>query len=67
MRRLTESPIREVKIGDNIFASLYVANRINEEAVQTQNRLSRRDIFEEIVMQADVLAPFMCLVLWDVL
>ena len=47
----------EAGVKDDIFALLYEANRINEVAVQTPNGLSRREIFEEIVMQGDVLAP----------
>jgi hypothetical protein len=44
-------------VKDDIFALMYEANRINEVAVQTPNGLSRREVFEEIIMQGDVLAP----------
>ena len=47
----------EAGVKDDIFALMYEANRINEVAVQTPNGLSRREVFEEIVMQGDVLAP----------
>ena len=47
----------EAGITDDTFALLYEANRINDVAVKTPNGLSEREVFEEIVMQGDVLSP----------
>ena len=47
----------EAGVKDDIFALLYKANRTNQVVVQTPNGLSRREAFEEIVMQGDVMAP----------
>ena len=47
----------EAGVKDDIFALIYEANRINNVAVQTPHGISRREVFEEIVMQGDVLAP----------
>ena len=47
----------EAGVKDDMFALIYEANRVNNVAVQTPHGLSRRDKFEEIVMQGDVLAP----------
>ena len=47
----------EAGIKDDTFALLYEANRINDVAVKTPNGLSEREVFEEIVMQGDVLSP----------
>ena len=47
----------EAGIQDDIFSLIYEANRINSVAVKTPHGLSRRENFEEIVMQGDVLAP----------
>ena len=49
--------VYEAGLKDDTFALLYEANRINEVAVQTPNGLSKREVFKEIVMQGDVLAP----------
>ena len=49
--------VYEAGVKDDTFAMLYEANRINEVAVQTPNGLSEREVFKEIVMQGDVLAP----------
>ena len=47
----------EAGVKDDIFALIYEANRVNNVAVQTPHGISRREKFEEIVMQGDVLAP----------
>ena len=47
----------EAGIDDDIFSLIYEANRENNVAVLTPNELSRREVFKEIVMQGDVLAP----------
>ena len=47
----------EAGVDDDIFALIYESNRENYVAVQTPNGLSRREVFKEIVMQGDVLAP----------
>ena len=36
---------------------MYETNKENHIAVQTPNGLSRREVFRDIVMQGDVLAP----------
>jgi hypothetical protein len=46
----------EAGVKDEIFAHIHEANRINQVAVQTPHGLSRREVFEEIVMQGDDLA-----------
>ena len=43
--------------GIDIFSLIYEANRENHVAVLTPNGLSRREVFKEIVMQGDALAP----------
>jgi hypothetical protein len=47
----------EAGVDDDIFALIYEANRKNYVAVKTPNGLSRREVFSDIVMQGDVLAP----------
>ena len=47
----------EAGVTDDIFALIYEANRVNNVAVQTPHGISRREKFEEIVMQGNVLAP----------
>ena len=47
----------EAGVKDDMFSLIYESNRINNVAVQTPHGLSRREVFEEIVMQGDVLAP----------
>ena len=47
----------EAGVTDDDFALVYEANRENYVALHTPNGLSRRDVFKEIVMQGDVLAP----------
>jgi hypothetical protein len=47
----------EAGVKDDMFSLIYESNRINSVAVQTPHGLSRREMFEEIVMQGDVLAP----------
>ena len=47
----------EAGVTDDDFALVYEANRENFVAVHTPNGLSRRDVFKDIVMQGDVLAP----------
>ena len=49
--------IYEAGVSDVIFSILYKTNRERFGAVKTPNRISRRDVFKEIVMQGDVLAP----------
>ena len=49
--------IYEAGVKDDIFALLYQANRINDVAVQTPSGLSKREVFKDIIMQGDVLAP----------
>ena len=49
--------VYEAGVRDDIFALLSEANRKSEVAVMTPNGLSRRETFEDIVMQGDVLAP----------
>ena len=47
----------EAGVKDDIFSLIYEANRRNNVAVMTPHGLSRREHFDEIVMQGDVLAP----------
>ena len=47
----------EAGVDDDYFCLMYEANKENFVAVQTPNGLSRREPFNEIVMQGDVLAP----------
>ena len=47
----------EAGVDDDIFALIYEANWKNYVAVKTPNGLSRREVFSDIVMQGDVLAP----------
>ena len=47
----------EAGVDDDVFSLIYEANKENQVAVKTPNRLSRRENFREIVMQGDVLAP----------
>ena len=49
--------VYEAGVKDDIFALLSEANRKNHVAVLTPHGLSRRETFEDIVMQGDVLAP----------
>ena len=49
--------VYEAGVSDNIFPLLYEANKENFVAVQTLNGISRREVFRDIVMQGDVLAP----------
>ena len=49
--------VYEAGVTDDTFALMYEANRENFVAVRTPNGLSRREIFPEIVMQGDVMAP----------
>ena len=49
--------VYEAGMSDDIFPLLYEANKENFVAVQTPNGISRREVFREIVMQGDVLAP----------
>ena len=49
----------EAGVVDDKFALIFEANRINKVAVKTPHWLSRREDFEEIVMQGDVLAPLL--------
>ena len=49
--------VYEAGVTDEVFALLYEANKENHVAVQTPNGLSRREVFRDIVMQGDVLAP----------
>ena len=49
--------VYEAGVSDDIFPLLYEANKENFVAVQTPNGISRREVFREIVMQGDVLAP----------
>ena len=49
--------VYEAGVQDDVFALLCEANKKSYVAVQTPNGLSRRDVFENIVMQGDVLAP----------
>ena len=47
----------ETGVDDDKFALLYEANKENFVAVKTPNGISRREVFSDIVMQGDVLAP----------
>ena len=47
----------EAGVNDDIFALIYEANRKSHVAVQTPNGLSKRETFEDLVMQGDVLSP----------
>lgn len=47
----------EAGVVDDNLALIYEANKESFVAVQTPNGLSSREVFEEIVMQGDVLAP----------
>ena len=49
--------VYEAGVKDDIFALISEANKKSLVAVKTPNGLSRRETFEEIVMQGDVLAP----------
>ena len=49
--------VYEAGVNDDVFALLAEANKRSRVAVQTPHGLSRREIFEDIVMQGDVLAP----------
>ena len=48
--------LKEAGEKDDNFAVIYEANRINRVAVETPHGLSKREVFEEIVIQGDVLA-----------
>ena len=47
----------EAGVDDDIFALLYEANRENFVAVNTPHGISKREVFKDVVMQGDVLAP----------
>ena len=47
----------EAGVDDDIFALLYEANRENFVAVNTPHEISKREVFKDVVMQGDVLAP----------
>ena len=47
----------EAGVKDDIFALIHQSNRRSNVAVQTPHGLSKRDKYEDIVMQGDVLAP----------
>jgi hypothetical protein len=47
----------EAGVNDDLFSLIYEANMVNNVAVQTPRGLSRREVFKDIVMQGDVLAP----------
>ena len=47
----------EAGVKDDIFPLIYESNRRSYVAVQTPHGISRREIFEELVMQGDVLSP----------
>ena len=49
--------VYEAGVKDDIFALISEANKKSLVAVKTPHGLSRRETFEEIVMQGDVLAP----------
>ena len=49
--------VYEAGVKDDIFALISEANKRSLVAVETPHGLSRRETFEEIVMQGDVLAP----------
>ena len=49
----------EAGVIDDTFALIYEANRENLVAVKTPNGILRREKFNKIVMQGDVLAPLM--------
>ena len=47
----------EAGVKDDLFNLMFEANKENYVAVKTPSGLSRRELFREIVMQGDVLAP----------
>ena len=47
----------EAGVKDDIFALIYEANRRSYVAVQTPHGLSKRELFQDLVMQGDVLSP----------
>ena len=47
----------EAGVKDDIFALIYEANRKNNVAVQTPHGISRREVFEEIVMKGGFPRP----------
>ena len=47
----------EAGVKDDLFALIYESNRRSYVAVQTPQGLSKREIFEDLVMQGDVIAP----------
>ena len=49
--------VYEAGVNDDIFSLLCEANKKSLVSVQTPHGLSRREVFEDIVMQGDVLAP----------
>ena len=49
----------EAGVDDDKFGLIYEANRENYVAVMTPNGISRREVFEEIVMQGDILVPLL--------
>ena len=49
--------IYEAGVKDDIFSLIYESNRQSFVAVQTPHGLSKRELFEDLVMQGDVLSP----------
>ena len=49
--------IYEAGVKNDLFALIYESNRRSHVAVQTPQGLSKREIFEDLVMQGDVIAP----------
>ena len=47
----------EAGVKDDIFSLIYETNRKSSVAVQTPHGLSNRELFEDLVMQGDVLSP----------
>ena len=47
----------EAGVKDNIFSLIYESNRRSYVAVHTPHGISRRESFEDLVIQGDVLAP----------
>ena len=47
----------EAGVKDDIFPLIYESNKRSYVAVKTPNGLSKREIFEDLVMQGDILSP----------
>ena len=47
----------EAGVNEDPFALIYESNRRRYVAVKTHQGLSKREVFEELVMQGDVLSP----------